>query len=176
MALPVCLDGYGSDGLSCRTDEVSLHSYTHVALRVERLQEAEVFYSELFALNVAWREAETPRGWYTLPEWAGWDDAERAGVELEAVMLFRDACGSRSSSPSRWPRMVHSVTRECSPMRTSSNGWARSLRQPAATSCSTTSGRSTSTIVRWELNTFSYDDPRGMSHGARAGHWLELSS
>src|SRR4029450_12679367 len=75
---------YGGDGLSCRRDEVTLHSYTHGALRVERLQEAEVFYSELFALDVAWREAETPRGWYTLPEWAGWDDAAGAGGEVGA--------------------------------------------------------------------------------------------
>src|SRR6266536_1513617 len=69
---------------------MSLHSFTHLALRVERLREAEAFYCRLFALNVAWREAETPDGWSTLPESAGWDDAVHAGVNLGIVMLYRD--------------------------------------------------------------------------------------
>jgi hypothetical protein len=41
---------------------MSLHWYTHVALRVERLREAEAFYRGRFALEVAFREAETPEG------------------------------------------------------------------------------------------------------------------
>ena len=69
---------------------MSLRSYTHVALCVEGLREAESFYCDLFGLEVAWREAETPQGWYTLPEPAGWDEAARAGIDLWIVMLYRD--------------------------------------------------------------------------------------
>jgi uncharacterized glyoxalase superfamily protein PhnB len=28
--------------------------------------------------------------------------------------------------------------------------------------------------VRWELNTFGYDDPPNLSTGARTGRWLEV--
>ena len=28
--------------------------------------------------------------------------------------------------------------------------------------------------VRWELNTFAYDDPSSLSTGARTGGWLEI--
>src|SRR5262245_43346721 len=37
---------------------MTLHSFTHVALRVEHLRQAEALYRELFALDVAFREAE----------------------------------------------------------------------------------------------------------------------
>jgi catechol 2,3-dioxygenase-like lactoylglutathione lyase family enzyme len=69
---------------------MSLSSFTHIALRVERLREAEAFYCGLFGLEVAWREAETPDGWYTLPDWAGWDEAAGAGIDLGIVMLYGD--------------------------------------------------------------------------------------
>ncbi len=44
----------------------------------------------MFALEVAFREAETPEGWGTLPDSADWDDAERAGFDIGLVMLYRD--------------------------------------------------------------------------------------
>jgi catechol 2,3-dioxygenase-like lactoylglutathione lyase family enzyme len=69
---------------------LSLRSFTHLALRVEGLREAEAFYRELFLLEVAFREAETPEGWRTLAPEADWADAEAAGVELGLVMLYRD--------------------------------------------------------------------------------------
>src|SRR5262245_44764176 len=68
---------------------MALHSFTHVALRVGSLREAETFYRDLFGLEVAFREAETPDGWATLPDSAGWDDVERAGLQLGLVMLYR---------------------------------------------------------------------------------------
>jgi hypothetical protein len=36
-------------------DRMTLHGFTHLALRVSDLREAEAFYCELFALEVAWR-------------------------------------------------------------------------------------------------------------------------
>ena len=45
---------------------------THIALRVLNLREAEHFYSTLFRLEVAWREAETSAGWCSLPPGKTW--------------------------------------------------------------------------------------------------------
>jgi catechol 2,3-dioxygenase-like lactoylglutathione lyase family enzyme len=70
--------------------KMSLHSFTHVALRVDCLRVAEAYYCTLLGLEVAWQEAETPDGWATLPDWADWDDAEQAGIHLGLVMLHRD--------------------------------------------------------------------------------------
>ncbi|WP_224336327.1 hypothetical protein [Haloprofundus halobius] len=63
---------------------------THVALRVERLREAESYYSGLFGLSIAFREAEVGGEWRTLPPDANWEDAEAAGVDLGLSYLRRD--------------------------------------------------------------------------------------
>lgn len=62
---------------------------THVALRVANLREAEDFYTTLFDLDVAFREAKTDEGWKTLPQDTGWTDAETAGIDLGLSMLYR---------------------------------------------------------------------------------------
>ena len=69
---------------------VAYRSLTHVALRVNGLSEAERYYQRLFGLEVAFREAETPEGWRTLPQDAGWEEAEAAGISLSMCMLSRD--------------------------------------------------------------------------------------
>jgi catechol 2,3-dioxygenase-like lactoylglutathione lyase family enzyme len=66
-------------------------SVTHVALRVPDLRQAEEFYTALFGLQVAFREAEVADGWRTLPEGAGWQDAQAAGISLDLSVLHRDA-------------------------------------------------------------------------------------
>jgi catechol 2,3-dioxygenase-like lactoylglutathione lyase family enzyme len=66
-------------------------SVTHVALRVADLRQAEDFYMALFGLQVAFREAEVTDGWRTLPEGAGWEDAQAAGISLDLSVLHRDA-------------------------------------------------------------------------------------
>ncbi|MBE0411338.1 MAG: VOC family protein [Anaerolineales bacterium] len=68
---------------------MSLYSVTHIALRAPNLREAEAYYCDLFGLEVAWREAETSDGWRRLPEGKTWDDAEKAGIQLGMVMLYR---------------------------------------------------------------------------------------
>src|SRR5215472_11204468 len=70
---------------------VTYHAFTHIALFVTPLRQAEEFYRALFALEVAFREAETADGWYTLPPDAGWDDAQAAGISLGLCSLHRDA-------------------------------------------------------------------------------------
>jgi catechol 2,3-dioxygenase-like lactoylglutathione lyase family enzyme len=66
-------------------------SVTHVALRVTDLRQAEDFYSVLFDLQVASRQAEVADGWRTLPEGAGWQEAQAAGISLDLSVLHRDA-------------------------------------------------------------------------------------
>lgn len=63
---------------------------SHVGLYAVNLHEAESYYRKLLQLEVAFREAETPRGWGRLPKDKNWKDAEEAGIQLEMVMLYRD--------------------------------------------------------------------------------------
>ncbi len=70
---------------------MSYHAITHVALKVPALRAAEAFYRALFALEVAFREAEVADGWRTLPDAASWEDAEAAGIHLGLSLLYRDA-------------------------------------------------------------------------------------
>jgi catechol 2,3-dioxygenase-like lactoylglutathione lyase family enzyme len=64
--------------------------WTHVALAVGRLREAEEFYARLFGMTVAFREARADDGWRTLPAGAGWDSARAAGIEPQLSSLRRD--------------------------------------------------------------------------------------
>ena len=154
-----------------------LHSFTHVALRVERLRAAEEYYCALLALEVAWREAETPEGWATLPEWANWDDAEQVGISLGLVMLYRDGLrlaleGVDTVAPEG--RLSHlgvfADEQELERLRDAA----------AAAGCTIVTDREQALIIddafgiRWEFNTFPYADPPSMSTGARTGHWLDV--
>jgi catechol 2,3-dioxygenase-like lactoylglutathione lyase family enzyme len=158
---------------------MTLHSFTHFALRVERLRDAEEFYRGLFGLELAFREAETPEGWATLPASADWDDGERAGIELDLVVLYRD--GFRLA--------LEAVDRVVDDGHLSHVGVfvdedeLRRLREDAVgAGCEIALARSNALIfddpfgVRWELNTFPYDDPPTLSTGARTGRWLKLKS
>jgi DNA-binding CsgD family transcriptional regulator len=70
---------------------MTYRAFTHIALILTPLRQAEGFYQTLFALDVAFREAEAADGWYTLPSDASWDDAEAAGISLGLCSLHRDA-------------------------------------------------------------------------------------
>jgi catechol 2,3-dioxygenase-like lactoylglutathione lyase family enzyme len=157
---------------------VSLRSFTHIALRVERLREAEEFYSELFALEVAFREAETPEGWQTLPTRAAWEDAQAAGVELNLVMLYCDGFrlaleGVDRVSPLGQLSHVGVYADESDLERLHARAEGAGCRIVAF-------DRARSLViddlfgVRWELNTFAYDDPPSLSTGARTGLWLDV--
>jgi catechol 2,3-dioxygenase-like lactoylglutathione lyase family enzyme len=156
---------------------VGLRSFTHVALRVESVRVAEAFYRELFALEVAFREVETAEGWWTVPSGAEWAEIEGAGVDVGLVMLFRDGFRLALEAVSQVSRdgLLSHVglhvdeqelqrLRECAP----------------AAGCEIVLDRERALIiddpfgVRWELNTFAYDDPPSLSTGARTGAWLEL--
>jgi catechol 2,3-dioxygenase-like lactoylglutathione lyase family enzyme len=156
---------------------MTLSSFTHVALRVERLREAETLYRGLFALEVAFREAGTADGWATLPDSADWDDAERAGLRLGLVMLHRDGFhlaleAADAVAPNGLLSHLGVLADEQELGR---------LREVApAAGCEIVVDHQRALVlvdplgVRWELNSFAYDDPHSLSTGARRGRWLDV--
>jgi catechol 2,3-dioxygenase-like lactoylglutathione lyase family enzyme len=157
---------------------VVLHSFTHVALRVERLREAESVYCSLFGLKVAWREAETSEGWRTLPESADWEDAERSGITLGLVMLYRDGVRlalEATDAIAEKGQLSHLG------LFVDEDELGRLRKVAPDVGCELVLDRPQALIlddpfgIRWELNSFPYDDPPSMSTGARAGEWLEIA-
>jgi catechol 2,3-dioxygenase-like lactoylglutathione lyase family enzyme len=156
---------------------MAIHEFTHVALRVARLRAAEALYRELFGLNVAFREADTPEGWAMLPESADWDDAERAGIQLGLVMLQGESLRlalEAADSVATDGQLSHVG------VRVDETELARLRETAARLGCEIVTDRPQALVfddpigVRWELNTFAYDDPHGQSTGARLGRWLAV--
>jgi catechol 2,3-dioxygenase-like lactoylglutathione lyase family enzyme len=159
-----------------RRQLVSYRAFTHIALIVTPLRQAEEFYRTLFALEVAFREAETADGWYTLPSDASWDDAEAAGVSLGLCSLHRDAftLALEAGSSSGGGRLSHIG------VQVDAEELAR-LRVVAPTlGCQVVQDGQAILVfddpygVRWEMTTSSYEDPRRLSTGARKGLWLTI--
>jgi catechol 2,3-dioxygenase-like lactoylglutathione lyase family enzyme len=157
---------------------MALYSVTHVALRVERLREAETFYRSLFGLEVAFREAETPEGWLTLPAPATWDDAEQAGIDLGLVMLYGGGVRlalEAVDAVAEDGRLSHLGVFVDEDELTRLRGMA------ADVGCTVVADRAQALVfddpfgVRWEMNSFPYDDPPSLSTGVRAGRWLQLA-
>ena len=156
---------------------MTLHGFTHVALRVEHLRDAEALYGELFSLAVAFRETETSDGWRTLTPETDWDAIEQAGVDVGLVMLYRDGLRLALEAVDRVSREgllshvgVHVDMQEFEQLH------ARAL----ATGCEVVADQYQRALifddplgVRWEVNTFGYDDPPSLSTGARTGAWLK---
>ena len=69
---------------------MAYHCWTHAALAVGQLRQAEEFYTRLFGLAVTFRETETADGWRTLRGGASWDSARAAGIEPQMSSLRRD--------------------------------------------------------------------------------------
>jgi catechol 2,3-dioxygenase-like lactoylglutathione lyase family enzyme len=65
----------------------------HIALFVPDLRAAEDFYGRVFGMDLLFRESDVDgeESWYALPPDKGWQDAERAGIDLAMVALKRDA-------------------------------------------------------------------------------------
>jgi catechol 2,3-dioxygenase-like lactoylglutathione lyase family enzyme len=144
---------------------------------VHPLREAEVFYRELFALEVAFREAETPDGWFTLRASADWDAAEAAGIDLGLVMLYRDGL--------RLALEVADAIEESGRLShvgvfVDGDEFARIRVASERLGCEIVDDNPRALIIddpfgiRWELNSFPYDDPPSLSTGARAGRWFNL--
>jgi catechol 2,3-dioxygenase-like lactoylglutathione lyase family enzyme len=157
---------------------MALHSVTHVALRVKDLRGAETFYRRLFALDVAFREAETAAGWLTLPTSAGWEDAQRAGIDLGLVMLYR---GGLRLALEATAAVAGDGQLSHVGVFVDENELQRLREIGSDLGCQVVLDRAQALVlddpfgVRWEFNSFSYDDPPSLSTGARTGRWLELA-
>ena len=62
----------------------------YVALFVPELEAAEVFYRDVFAMELLFREHEGAGGWSTLRPELDWADARERGVGIDMVALGRD--------------------------------------------------------------------------------------
>jgi catechol 2,3-dioxygenase-like lactoylglutathione lyase family enzyme len=155
---------------------MAYRAFTHIALLVSPLRQAEEFYRTLFALDIAFREAETADGWDTLPSDAGWDDAEAAGISLGLCSLHRDAftLALEEGSSSGGGRLSHIGVQvdaqDLSRLRTV----APTLRCQVVQDGQAILVFDDPYGVRWEMTTSSYDDPRRLSTGARMGRWLSI--
>jgi catechol 2,3-dioxygenase-like lactoylglutathione lyase family enzyme len=155
---------------------MTYHAFTHIALMVSPLRQAEEFYQTLFGLEVAFREAETADGWYTLPEESGWDDAEAAGISLGLCSLHRDAFtlaleegpGAAGGRLSHVGVQVDAQDLEHLRILAPSRGCQVVQDRPDLLIFDDLYG------VRWEMTTNSYEDPRGLSTAARNGRWLNI--
>ena len=157
---------------------MTLQGFTHLALRVERLHDAEALYAELFSLSVAFRETETPDGWLTIRPEADWDAVEKADINVGLVMLYRDglrlaleAVGHVSREGLLSHVGVQADAHELDPLR----------ERALAAGCEIVADQHGRALifddplgVRWEVNTFAYDDPASLSTGARTGAWLNV--
>lgn len=155
---------------------MTYQAFTHIALIVTPLRQAEAFYQTLFALEVAFREAEAADGWDTLPPDASWGDAEAAGISLGLCSLHRDAftLALEDGAGSEGGRLSHVG------VQVDTQELER-LRAVAPTlGCQVVQDGTAILVfddpygVRWELTTISFNDPRRLSTGARKGRWIDL--
>ncbi len=156
---------------------MAYRSVTHVTIRVRGLREAERYYGRLFGLEVAFREAETTDGWRTLPEDAGWEDAEAAGISLSMCVLSRDAFRLALEED----RMVdaHGVLDHVGLLVEPEDLEALRARAEELEAMIALEGETILIVgdrygVHWEITTTVREDPRSESSGARRGLWLDL--
>ncbi len=155
---------------------MAYHAFTHVALVVSPLRQAEEFYRALFALDVAFRETQVAGTWYTLPADAGWEEAEAADIYVGLCVLYRGAftLALEDGSCGAGGRLSHLG------VQVDAQDLER-LRALAPTlGCRVIRDGHDLLIfddpyeVRWELTTASYEDPGRLSTGARTGRWLRM--
>lgn len=156
---------------------MAYRAVTHIALVVSPLRQAEAFYQALFALDVAFREAETADGWRTLPSHASWDDALATGIHLGLCSLHRDAftLALEDGPGTAGGRLSHIG------VQVDASDLERLRTQAPALGCQLTVDRPTLVVfddpygVRWEVTTSSYEDLSLLSTGARTGRWLNVN-
>lgn len=147
--------------------------WTHVALTVARLREAEEFYVSLLGLTVAFREVETPDGWRTL-RGGGWDAAAAAGIEPGLSSLRRDgivlALEGADGEPSGSGMLSHIG------LAVDEGDLAELRKRAGDLGCRVVTDRAGLLVlddiygVRWEVAT----SAELTSTGTRTGRWLDL--
>jgi catechol 2,3-dioxygenase-like lactoylglutathione lyase family enzyme len=69
---------------------MTIHGLHHLVLRVDDVVEGEAYYSDLFDLDVLFREGVQGDTFGKVPTDAGWEQAIEAGVEPRMSFLGRD--------------------------------------------------------------------------------------
>ncbi len=155
---------------------MAYHAFTHIALTVTPLRQAEEFYRALFTLDVAFREAEVADGWKTLPPDADWEDADAACIRLGLCSLHRDtftlALEDGQSTPGG--RLSHIGVQVDAEDLAHLHGHAPAMGCQIALDGPMILVFDDPFGVRWEVTTIPFDDPSRLSSGARAGRWLEI--
>ena len=154
---------------------MSISLVSHVALRVVDLREAERYYCDLFGLEVAFREAETPEGWRRLPEGKTWEDAEAAGIHLDMVMLHRDglALALEEDTPVKANGTLSHIG-----LLVDEEELRRLRKDLPKFECHLVHDLERTIVfddrysVRWEVSQTDYSEPKRL--GVRPGRWLEL--
>ena len=152
---------------------MAFQCWTHVALSVAGLREAEDFYVRLLGLTVAFREVETADGWRTL-RGGGCDAAAAAGFEPGLSSLRRDgvvlALEAADAEPAGAGVLSHVGLAV-------DDAHLAGLRERAkALGCQIVTDRHNLLVfddsygVRWEVST----SADLTSTGARTGRWLDL--
>lgn len=152
-----------------------LRRVDHVALLVPSLRKAEEHYCRLFDLSVAYREVETPEGWFTLPPGMGWVEAENAGAKIGLSVLAREGLvlaleGRHRVIPGERLAHVGIEGDEGEVRRLESRLWGLGGQ--------VVSRRSDHLVfddaygVRWEISTVYATYASDTSSGARAGRWF----
>ena len=140
---------------------MTYRAFTHIALLLTPLRQAEEFYQTLFALDVAFRETEVADGWYTLPSDASWDDAEAAGIYVGLCVLHRDAftLALEDGASREGGRLSHVG------VQVDAQEVGRLRTMAPTLGCQVVQDGPTLLVfddpygVRWEVTTHSYDDP-----------------
>jgi catechol 2,3-dioxygenase-like lactoylglutathione lyase family enzyme len=156
---------------------MKMYQVTHIALRVADLQQAEAFYTVLFDLQVAWREAEQATGWATLPPNKTWDNVHAANEELDLVMIYRPGLAlalERASNINPAGTLSHIG------ISADAHAVARITERAQQLNCTIIQQTARAVVfqdlfgVQWECSQADYSDPVQLSTGARTGQWLDL--
>jgi catechol 2,3-dioxygenase-like lactoylglutathione lyase family enzyme len=153
------------------------YQVTHIALRVADLQQAEAFYTELFDLQVAWREAERATGWATLPPNKTWDDVHAANQELDLVMVYRPGL---ALALERATDIHPAGTLSHVGISADAHAVASISQRAQQINCTIIQQSARAVVfqdpfgVQWECSQADYSDPVQLSTGARMGQWLDL--
>lgn len=153
-----------------------IRSISHVALRVDDVVEAERYYCNLFALEVAFRDLTVDGVQCSLPVGKTWADAVARGhtpglsaLSREGLFLaFEQSPGSGSGELDHVGFDVDAAELNAQRSRLAGKG------------CTVVAERDDILVftdrfgLRWELTTTALENAAAQSTGARLGKWLDL--
>jgi catechol 2,3-dioxygenase-like lactoylglutathione lyase family enzyme len=151
-----------------------IRGISHVALQVLNVVEAETYYTQLFALRVAFRDLVLPEGQYSLRPGETWEVAGNRGQGARLSALARDGVllALQEVDHAGAGQLDH-VGFDVDPAEL-----AAQRARMGGLGCSVLAERADLLVFRdrmgiqWELSTAHYANPADMSTGARTGRWF----